>query len=270
MTDVILVVLERPEAAARLLSAAECLAVLAGGARVNVLAVRTPPGYAGMTAEASFGEMLTSLITLEDERIAALEAAFRHWTAGTTVAPLTAHWSSVEGLADLLVDEGRRADFVVAARPTRDDNEPTRRAFQAVLFKTDRPVLVVPPGGETAFGRRAAIAWRDDSRAAKAVLPALRCLGSAEQVHVLAGVRQGASQPTIPQILLDHGVEAELHVLPIGPGAFGQSLLVKAHDLGADLLVMGAYAHSPLREALLGGVTRYMLAHADLPVLMRH
>ena len=51
---------------------------------------------------------------------------------------------------------------------------------------------------------------------------------------------------------------------------FGQALLNKAHELGADMLVMGAYAHSPLREALLGGVMRHMLAHADLPVLMRH
>ena len=65
-------------------------------------------------------------------------------------------------------------------------------------------------------------------------------------------------------------IRAELHVLPIGPGVFGQALLNKAHELGADMLVMGAYAHSPLREALLGGVTRHMLAHADLPVLMRH
>jgi nucleotide-binding universal stress UspA family protein len=83
-------------------------------------------------------------------------------------------------------------------------------------------------------------------------------------------MRLGARPPTLPQILIDHGIRAELHVLPIGPGAFGQVLLENAHQLGADMLVMGAYAHSPLREALLGGVTRYMLAHADLPVLMRH
>jgi nucleotide-binding universal stress UspA family protein len=129
---------------------------------------------------------------------------------------------------------------------------------------------VVPPGRVAAFGKRVAIAWRDDTRAAKAVLPALRCLGRAEQVHVLAGVRQGAEHPALPQVLLDHGIKAEMHVLQIGPGAFGQALLIRAHELGSDMLVMGAYAHSRLREALLGGVTRYMLAHADLPVLMRH
>ena len=53
-------------------------------------------------------------------------------------------------------------------------------------------------------------------------------------------------------------------------GRSAQALLDTAHRLSADLLVMGAYAHSPLRELILGGVTQYMLDHADLPVFMRH
>jgi nucleotide-binding universal stress UspA family protein len=272
VSDVILVVLEHPEAAAHLLHAAECLAVLTGGARVNVLAIRTPPGYAALTAEANLtGGLLDALAEEEERRVAKLEAVYNSWVDGAEEAPFTARWTSVEGLADpVLGTEGRRADFIVVARPSSRDEEPTRRAFQAALFRTERPVLVVPPGRVAAFGKRVAIAWRDDTRAAKAVLPALRCLGRAEQVHVLAGVRQGAEHPALPQVLLDHGIKAEMHVLQIGPGAFGQALLTRAHELGSDMLVMGAYAHSRLREALLGGVTRYMLAHADLPVLMRH
>src|SRR5215212_9601707 len=75
MSDVILVVLGRPEAAARLLGAAECLALLTGAARVNVLAVRTPPEYAAVAAEASLpGGLLNDLAAAEDERVAALEA----------------------------------------------------------------------------------------------------------------------------------------------------------------------------------------------------
>jgi nucleotide-binding universal stress UspA family protein len=270
MSDVILAVLERPEAAAHLLGAAERLAALTGATRVNVLAVRTPPGYAALGSEVAVGELLTDLMAIEDDRIAALEAAYRHWAAGMTEESLTSRWSSVEGLADSIVNEGRHADFVVVGRPTRDDDEPMRRAFHAALFNTDRPVLVVPPGWEATFGLHVAIAWKDDGRAAKAVLPALRCLRGAEPLHVLVGVRQGTAPPVLPPIFPDHGVAAELHVLPLGPEAFGQTLLNKARELDIDLLVMGAYAHSPLLEALLGGVTRYMLAHADLPVLMRH
>jgi nucleotide-binding universal stress UspA family protein len=89
-------------------------------------------------------------------------------------------------------------------------------------------------------------------------------------VYVLMGVRDRGPEPGIPRVLLEHKISAELHVLPIGSEPFGQTLLDTAHRLGADMLVMGAYAHSPLRELILGGVTRYMLDHADLPVLMRH
>jgi nucleotide-binding universal stress UspA family protein len=270
MSDVILTVLERPEAAAHLLRAAERLAVLTRARHVNVVAARTPPGYAMLTSEVAVGELLADLMALEDERIAALEAAYRHWTAGMTEESLTSRWTSVEGLADSIVNEGRHADFIVVGRPARDDDEATRRAFHAALFRTDRPVLVVPPGWEAAFGLQVAIAWKDDGRAAKAVLPALRCLRSAEPLHVLVGMRQGTAPPVLPPIFRDHGVRAELHVLPLGPEVFGQTLLNKARELDIDLLVMGAYAHSPVVEALLGGVTRYMLAHADLPVLMRH
>src|SRR6516164_4544010 len=102
------------------------------------------------------------------------------------------------------------------------------------------------------------------------VLPALRWLAGADQVHVLIGVRDRSPRPTIPPVLGEHEISAELHVLPIGSEPFGQTLLNAAHRCSADMLVMGAYAHSPLRELILGGVTRYMLDHAGLPVLMRH
>src|SRR4051794_35996925 len=214
MSEVILVVIERPTAAARLLRAAEILAILTGGARVNVLAPRTPPGYAAVTAEANISaDLLESLAAEETARTAELRSIYDRWAIGLADAPFTAGWSSVEGLADPVVGEaGRRADFVVVARPAGDDVEPTRRAFRAALFRTERPVLVVPPNPVAAFGKRVAIAWRDDARAAKAVLPALRCLGGAEQVHVLTGVRPGAAEPALPQILVDHGIRARLHV----------------------------------------------------------
>ncbi len=179
--------------------------------------------------------------------------------------------STLDGIAELLVEErGRRADFIVIEQPSRHDYATSWHALRAALFATDRPILVVPRHCAAEFGRRVAIAWRDDERATKAVLSALRCLADCEQVFVLAGARAGAATPRLPPILAEHGIAAELHVLTIGGGPFGAALLRKAHELGADLLVMGAYQHTPLREFLLGGVTRYVLNHADLPVLLRH
>ena len=155
-------------------------------------------------------------------------------------------------------------------QPARHDYGTSWHALRAALFATDRPVLVVPRSHPATFGRRVAIAWRDDERATKAVLSALRCLTHAESVFVLAGTRGRAVTRRCRRSWRNTALTAELHALPIGAGAFGAALLDKAHELGADMLVMGAYQHSPLRELLLGGVTRHMLAHADLPLLLRH
>ncbi len=167
---------------------------------------------------------------------------------------------------------GRRADYVVLKRPCHRTSEPERQAIHAALFATERPVLVVPPDVSPApFGQNVAIAWRDDGRTIKAVLAALRCLRQAQTIHVLAGAREGASKPALPDILDEHGIAAELHVLPItGQSVFGEMLLAKAHELACDMLILGAYARHPMRSLILGGVTRHMLAHADLPVFMRH
>jgi nucleotide-binding universal stress UspA family protein len=166
---------------------------------------------------------------------------------------------------------GGRADFIVLKRPWPRDPKPDRQAIHAALFKTGRPVLVVPPERATVpFGRRVAIAWRQDERTTKTVLAALRWLGHAE-IDLLAGAREGTPQPRLPEILNEHGITAKLHVLPItGQKLFGEVLLAKAHALGSDMLVMGAFARHPVRSLILGGVTRYMLARADLPVFMRH
>jgi nucleotide-binding universal stress UspA family protein len=171
----------------------------------------------------------------------------------------------------LVVEErGRRADWIAIERPAPHDYGASWQALRAAMFATERPVLIVPRDCAAGFGRRVAIAWHDDERATKAVLAAVRCLAGCERVHVLAGTREGAPEPQVPEILKEHGVAAELHVLKIAEAPFGATLLQKAHELGADMLVMGAYQHSPLRELFLGGVTRHVLSHADLPVLLRH
>ena len=236
MAEVILVVSGDPGRREDLLAAARCLAALNGDDRVRMLALAPPAAAVDVP-----GEVLA---------------------AGADVA------AEVE-------TRGSRADFIVVAQPGPADDRATRAAFEAALFRTERPVLmlppdVLPPGAAGAFGRRVAIAWRDDAQAIKALVPALRLLAGAEQIHLLAGVRPGTPAPAIPPVLVEHGLAATLHVLAIGGVPFGEMLLDRARELGADLLIMGAYTHSPLREKLLGGTTRSVLAHADLPVLLRH
>jgi nucleotide-binding universal stress UspA family protein len=272
MSGVILALVEHLQSALQVLSAARNLAALMGAARINVLAIRVPPESTIMPTEEVLTTRQASDIRFrEQERVSALHVLFDEWASTVKAPMLVVEWVDIEGLVEPLVGEwGRRSDFLVVNRLSRHDPAPNRLALQAALFDTDRPVLMVPPGPAANFGERVAIAWRDDKRTDRAVLAALRLLPQAKQVHVLAGVRAGQNIPVLPEILAEHGVDAVLNVLPIGAAVFGQALLAEAHKFDADLLVMGAYTHSPWRELILGGVTKYMLAHADLPVLIRH
>ena len=104
-----------------------------------------------------------------------------------------------------------------------------------------------------------------DERAVKAVHASLPILRQAETVHVLCA----GDVADAPAMLEDHDIPFVLQAIP-ADGATGQWLLEAAHEVGADLIVMGAFAHGEWREHMFGGVTRTMLAEADLPLLMRH
>ena len=272
MTGVILALVEHPDVALNTLTTARQLAKLMGSARINVLAVRIPPESTIFPSEEVLTDQRAQQIRdREQTRVAVLHRIFDSWAEGARGADVVIDWFDIEGLADTVVSEwGRRADVVVLNRHAQQGRATERLALQAALFETDRPVLVAPPEPVATMGRRVAIAWRDDPRTIKSVLASLRLLSGAEEVHLLAGVREGKPPPGVPAILSEHGIAATLHILPIGSDPFGETLLKAAHGVGADILVMGAYTHSPWRELILGGVTRYMLTHADIPVFMRH
>jgi nucleotide-binding universal stress UspA family protein len=277
MPEAILVLLRRPEEVSSLLGAAARLAETMGGARVNTLAVcetnRIAPSFAATLADRAAA--LLEAREEERERVVALRGLCDAWTARAARPTTDLHWFEAEGdTADIAAEWGRRADLIVAGRPSPGDWL-GQQMFKAALLGTDRPILMVPPEGaapeaSATFGRSIAIAWRHEKQTLRAVLPALRWLKRAEEVHVLVGVRDTAQSPDLPAVLLEHGVSARLHVLSLRRSPFGQTLLDVAHDLAVDLLVMGAYVHSPLRGLIFGGVTHHMLGCAALPVLMRH
>ena len=135
------------------------------------------------------------------------------------------------------------------------------------LLASGRPLLLVPAGPAAPdFGRIVAIAWRDDPHCRAAIESATRILRQAAQVHLLT---VGEPVP-VPPALAAQGIAARQHALAEDGDTAGDTLLRAAASLGADLLVMGAYAHGPLREAVFGGVTQHVVQHATLPVLLRH
>jgi nucleotide-binding universal stress UspA family protein len=272
MPGVVLAVPDRPQAAPHVLTAATRLMEMTGAAR---LIIRIPPEATILPSEEVLTREREARIRRDEQhRIDAIKAIYDSWrTTAAHSSGYSTEWFEVEGLADQLIEDwGRRADFIVIRRPTQREAEPERRAVHAGLFRTARPVLIVPGDAyPVPFGRRIAIAWRDDNRTARAVLAGLRCAARAEEIHVIAGVRDTSLSPSVPDIFHEHGLPVKLHVVPItGRQAFGEAFLKLVHRLGADMLVMGAFVHHPVRNLILGGMTRYILVHSDLPVLMRH
>lgn len=175
-------------------------------------------------------------------------------------------------MADLIKHNGRLADLVVVAQPNRDRNIGTN-SLKAGLFQTGRPVLMCPPGSDASpsLGSHLAVAWNGSLEASRAVATTLDLASVADAVTILAGGKgepHGASAEELVDYYRLRGIEAGIHRFDNqNPG---EALLAKTVEVGADLLVMGAYGHSHEREMLFGGNTQAVVDKAEIPVVMVH
>lgn len=182
-------------------------------------------------------------------------------------------WRSLVGREDNeTASRGLLADLIVVARPDPGQDGAYAPALEAGLFETGRPVLVVPPGADGFSGRQIVLAWNGTREATRAVTASMPLLVEAASVTVLSLAESGghSRDPSrLADYLLLHGVEARGRRVEAHKHA-GNELLAQAAELDADLLVMGAYGHSRLREFVLGGATREVLTNAEVPVLLAH
>lgn len=180
-----------------------------------------------------------------------------------------------------LVLQARYADLVVLSQSEPGDEGllmgPGLAAYLALYG--GRPVLVVPYAGTYPhMDRHALIAWDGSRSATRAVTDALPLLRRSARVTLALfdpahqyGVHGEEPGADIALFLTRHGVKVEVSQQPKPEGmSVGEALLSLSADLGADLLVMGAYGHLRWREMVLGGVTRTLLSSMTLPVLMSH
>jgi nucleotide-binding universal stress UspA family protein len=172
----------------------------------------------------------------------------------------------------------RYADLTIVGQGIDPKDAPYNLAFlpEELALGVGRPVLVVPRYGTfDSVGKRVLIAWNGSREATRAVHDALPILKLATTVAVLSIDPERDTGERMPSAdialhLARHGVTAE-GMSTIGLDiSVGDLLLNRAYDLGADLIVMGAYGHSRLREIVLGGATRHILQHMTVPVLMSH
>ena len=190
-------------------------------------------------------------------------------------------WRAPAGpLVAAAVEHGRCADLLVLGQRNRDD-DPMPFADELIfttLLATGRPVLIVPHIGVRAMpGQNVLIAWDCGREAARAVADALPLLVRAKQVGVVTYTADedkisdaALSTARLRDWLQDHGIAARVNGYDPAAGAIGESLLSLAADRGSDLIVMGGYGHTRLREFVLGGVTQTILASMTVPVLMSH
>lgn len=276
----ILTVTTSAEAPDAVLSVAAQLALRDDG-HLDVLALgidRTQVGYYSVG-----GTLAVMQLALERAETEAkdLEAAAR---AALDKQPVGLRWG-VEGavaqlgsLAGLVALRARFSDLVVLPRPygPTKGSEP-EAVLEAALFEGQAPVLVLPEKApEGRIGSRVVVAWNQSREALSAVRRALPMLLKADLVNIVVidppahGPERSDPGGMLCQMLVRHGVRAEVSVLARTMPRTSDVLARHLRDHNADLLVMGAYGHSRFREAIMGGATRDMLEQAGVPVLMAH
>lgn len=168
---------------------------------------------------------------------------------------------------------GMTADLILAPRGAPGQDAAARSTLEALLLETGRPLLI--SGASPALPRlaeRVAIAWKATPQASRAVAGAMPFLGCAKEIVVLtveeeAGRRDDAER--LVAYLGWHGISALVERLSPGPDGAAETMLAAA-TARAELLVMGGYGHTRLREWVFGGFTQRVLSEAPLPVLIAH
>jgi nucleotide-binding universal stress UspA family protein len=248
-------------------------------AHLDVLSLgidRTQLGYSYIGGAAVLAQVSMDRASEDAEK---LDAAARtilnrqdvRWAAEAAVAQLGS-------VSSIVATKARFADLVLLPHPYGKESAPEAEAvLEAALFDGAAPVLLLPGTllPET-LGKRVVIAWNQGREAMAAVRRALPLLRKADLVNIVVvdppayGPERSDPGGALCQMLVRHGVKAEVSVLARTMPRVSDVLVRHVRDQNADILVMGAYGHSRFREAILGGATRDMLELAQVPVFLAH
>jgi nucleotide-binding universal stress UspA family protein len=226
-------------------------------------------------------EMMSATEKESSDRAQAVRAMFDRFVARHDVVIQDAHPSSQHASAsfaavtgreeDIVAQQARLADLTVVPHPDGGEDVSSSDALHAVLFDSGRPVLISPRKAPATIGTRVCLAWNGTAESASSVVAAMPWMQQAEAVAILSAEgyqRRGPGAADLMAYLALHGVHAEPITFRSVSGSVGAGLLAAANEFGCDLLSMGAYSHSRLRQLILGGVTRHVLENSTLPVMM--
>jgi nucleotide-binding universal stress UspA family protein len=257
-------------------------------AHIDVLHVRPDPrGLVPYTGEGMDGSMIEEIMDVTEreggEREVRSREMFDAFADENDVrvadepgagAGVSMSWNSTVGREDEVVaTRGRIYDIVAVGRPVKEAALPSPITLEAALLDTGRPILVAPPDARDSFGTSIAVAWEGSPEAARAIADAIPLLEKADKVTVLSAKAAQVSPIDADDLrhrLAWHGIACEIQSFEAAASELGAAFLEQSDKAGADLLIKGAYSQSRLRQLILGGRTRHILAHAEIPVLLSH
>ena len=231
------------------------------------------PGY--LMAQVG-GEIIQAQQKAADSEKARAEADFTRLTS--TAGLRNVEWRTAhDDPASAVTLHARYADLVVIGQGDAEDSVDVPEDLVArIVLAAGRPVLILPNiGSFPTIGKRILVAWNASREATRAITDAIPLLKLADKVNVMAGDPGHGQHDKIPGAdiglyLARHGVRVDVALDPDAEIDVGNELLSRAADLSADLIVMGGYGHSRLKEWVLGGATRTILESMTVPVLMSH
>ena len=217
------------------------------------------------------------------QRMQAAEAEFRAALQGHVHHATWRSAVTFAAPADWLAEQARCADLILTGAPSGQETraegdlfEPSRAVNTGdLVMRVGRPVLRIPTMPGPVQLARIAIAWKDTREARRAIADALPLLQRAAYVAVIAvAPKEGldtanAQLKDVADWLLSHGVHCVV-MTSLATGNDGNALYTLAQDVGADVMVAGAYGHSRLREWVMGGVTRDLLLGTERCAFLSH
>ena len=184
--------------------------------------------------------------------------------------------ASIAGAADRLGRLARRFDLAIVGQPERKNGASAEVVDEGVLFDSGRPVIFVPYIQKAGLKLdRVLVCWDGSRAAARATADAMPFLQKAKQVEIVIVASKAGKNDEIPgadlgQHLARHGLKVDVKRITSPDIDVTSTILSYSADASADMIVMGGYGHSRLREFILGGVTRGILGTMTVPVLMSH
>lgn len=182
-------------------------------------------------------------------------------------------------LISILDDYARFTDLLVLGQNYPEDPQIMSEALaDNLVLEAGTPCLIVPHTSSRQFSaKRILVAWNASREAARTLKDAMPILSNADTVEVLLvnppqheADKDGIHGKKVSSFLIQHGIKPEIEVETDNKVKPGDAIIARASEIDADIIVMGAYGHSRLREIILGGVTRKLLRQMAVPVFISH